>query len=101
VSKVCQNPMFFDPLGLTSSEKRIPQVDENTERAKWLLDALESVATRPRQARYQAALRPDGVSDYTALAGNVLTTMRNCDRRHRCKSCPPSRICGASAAAHL
>jgi len=49
VSKVCQKPMFFDPLGLTSSEKHIPQGDENTERAKWLLDALESVAMRPRQ----------------------------------------------------
>jgi hypothetical protein len=46
-------------LGLASSEKQIPQVDENTEKAKWLLDALESVGRRPRQASYQAALRPD------------------------------------------
>jgi hypothetical protein len=59
VSKVCQNPMFFDFLGLTSSEEHIPQVDENTEKAKWLLVVLESAVTRPRQARYQAALRPD------------------------------------------
>ena len=57
--KVCQNPMFFDRLGLVSSEEHIPQVGENTERAKWLLVALESAVTRPRQARYQAALRPD------------------------------------------
>jgi len=51
--------MFFDQLGLVSSEEHIPQVDENTEKAKWLLVALESAVTRPRQARYQAALRPD------------------------------------------
>jgi len=36
-------------LGLTSSEKHIPQVVENTVKRKWLLDALESVVTRPRQ----------------------------------------------------
>jgi hypothetical protein len=51
VPKVCQNPMFFDRLGLVSSEEHIPQVDENTERAKWLLAALELAVTRPRQAR--------------------------------------------------
>ena len=58
--KVCQNAMFFDCFGLVSSEEHIPQVDENTEKAKWLLDSSESMVTRPRQARYQAALRPDG-----------------------------------------
>jgi hypothetical protein len=41
--------MFFDRLGLVSSEEHIPQVDENTEKAKWLLVALESAVTRPRQ----------------------------------------------------
>jgi hypothetical protein len=50
VPKVCQNSMFFDLLGLTSSEKHIPQVDENTVKPKWRLDALEAV-TRPKQAR--------------------------------------------------
>ena len=46
-------------LGLALSEKQIPQVDENTEESKSLLEPLESVGRRPRQARYQAALRPD------------------------------------------
>jgi hypothetical protein len=46
VPKVCQNPMFFDLLGLTSSEKHIPQVDENTVKPKCQLDALEWVVTR-------------------------------------------------------
>ena len=30
--KVCQNPMFFVPLGLALSEKQIPQIAENTEK---------------------------------------------------------------------
>ena len=30
VPKVCQNPMFFVPLGLALSEKQIPQITENT-----------------------------------------------------------------------
>jgi hypothetical protein len=34
VSKVCQNPTFFDLLGLTSREKHIPQGVENTVKAK-------------------------------------------------------------------
>ena len=34
VPKVCQNAMFFVPLGLASSEKQIPQLTENTEKPK-------------------------------------------------------------------
>ncbi|MHB8677940.1 MAG: hypothetical protein ACYDCE_15970 [Candidatus Acidiferrales bacterium] len=34
VPKVCQNAMFFEPLGLALSEKQIPQVNENTEEEK-------------------------------------------------------------------
>ena len=29
-----QNAMFFDRLGLVSSEEHIPQISENTEKAK-------------------------------------------------------------------
>ena len=32
VPKVCQNAMFFVPLGLALSEKQIPQITENTEK---------------------------------------------------------------------
>jgi hypothetical protein len=59
VPELCQYPMFFVRLGLALSEKQVPQVDGNTEEARGLLEALESVGMRPRQARYQAALRPD------------------------------------------
>jgi hypothetical protein len=34
VPKVCQNAMFFMPLGLALSEKQIPQLPENTEKSK-------------------------------------------------------------------
>jgi len=47
------------PLGLALSEKQIPQITENTEKPKQGMELLESVGPRPRQARYQAALRPD------------------------------------------
>jgi len=30
VPNVCQNAMFFVPLGLALSEKQIPQITENT-----------------------------------------------------------------------
>ena len=50
---------LFELLGLALSEKQVPQVIERTEKAKWPMEPLESVGTRPRQARYQAALRPD------------------------------------------
>lgn len=54
--------MFFDRLGLVSSEEHIPQVNENTEKAKWLLVALESAVTRPRQAGSQGHPRRPSLS---------------------------------------
>ena len=30
--KVCQNPIFFMPLGIALSEMQIPQITENTEK---------------------------------------------------------------------
>jgi len=32
VPEVCQNAMFFVPLGLALSEKQVPQITENTEK---------------------------------------------------------------------
>jgi hypothetical protein len=39
------------PLGLALSEKQIPQIAENTEKRKWLIEVLESDSARPRQVR--------------------------------------------------
>jgi hypothetical protein len=46
-------------LGLPLSEKQIPQVVENIESGWKSRQALERADVRPRQVRYQAALRPD------------------------------------------
>jgi hypothetical protein len=41
------------------SEKQIPQLVANIEKGQQEMELLESGLVRPRQARYQAALRPD------------------------------------------
>ncbi len=46
-------------LGLALSEKQIPRFVGNVSSWKQRMDLLESGFVRPRQARYQAALRPD------------------------------------------
>ena len=48
VPKLCQNAMFFVPLGLALSEKQIPQITENTGKSKQLMQLLESDSARPR-----------------------------------------------------
>ena len=62
VSKPCQNSLCLEPLGLALSEKQIPQIVENTKKRGELLEPLEADGMRPRQVRYQAALRPDYAS---------------------------------------
>jgi hypothetical protein len=57
VPKLCQNPPVLEALGLRLSEKQIPQVVGFIR--KWLKqrELLERAAMRPRQVRYQAALK--------------------------------------------
>ena len=57
--KTVTKPLPLSRLGLPLSEKQIPQVVENLESGGKPNEALERVAMRPRQVRYQAALRPD------------------------------------------
>ena len=52
-------PLPFSRLGWPLSERQIPQVVENLESGGNPKQALKRVAMRPRQVRYQAALRPD------------------------------------------
>jgi len=47
------------PLELALNEKQIPQLIENKVKEKKEMEAKESTSLRPRQVRYQAALRPD------------------------------------------
>jgi len=63
------------PLGLALSEKQIPQIAENTEKPKQGMELLESVGPRPRQARYQAALRPDVIK--SSLICELIATARS------------------------
>jgi hypothetical protein len=42
-----------------SSEEQIPQTYKKTETPDAEMEAVERENTRPRQVRYQAALRPD------------------------------------------
>ena len=46
-------------LGLVLSEKQIPQIVENNQSGTERMEPLEGTGVRPRQVRYQAALRPD------------------------------------------
>ena len=52
-------PLALSLLGLPLSEKQIPQVIENLESGDKPKEVLERTVMRPRQVRYQAALRPD------------------------------------------
>src|SRR5580692_4712340 len=52
----------LEHLGLALSEKQIPQIVENTKKRGELEEPLEPDGMRPRQVRYQAALRPDRYS---------------------------------------
>ena len=56
--KTVTKPLPLSRLGLPLSEKQIPQVVENLESGGKPKEALERVAMRPRQVRYQAALGP-------------------------------------------
>jgi hypothetical protein len=49
----------LEVLGLALSEKQIPQIVENNQSGTERIEPLERTGVRPRQVRYQAALRPD------------------------------------------
>ena len=57
--KTVSKPGALERLGLASSEKQIPQITENIKKCGELREPLEPDGMRPRQVRYQAALRPD------------------------------------------
>ena len=67
VSKLYQNHISTKHWGCPSSEEQIPQMVGKTEKTRNGMDGLEGSFTRPRQVRYQAALRPDYI-DSTSVA---------------------------------
>jgi len=58
-SKTVPEPPELIRLGLALSEKQIPQRVGKIERTTQRMESLEPSPVRPRQVRYQAALRPD------------------------------------------
>jgi hypothetical protein len=57
--KTVTNPVLLSSLGFGFERKQIPQVVENRESGDKRKEALERAVMRPRQVRYQAALRPE------------------------------------------
>jgi len=58
-SKTVPKPNQLSSFGFALSEKQIPQIVENNESGTDWMAPLEATGVRPRQVRYQAALRPD------------------------------------------
>jgi hypothetical protein len=54
----------FKPFELTLNEEQIPQMIENNKNQGCEMDSLEGLFLRPRQVRYQAALRPDSLQAF-------------------------------------
>jgi hypothetical protein len=59
VSKLSQNPIYLTRFGIRFERKQMPRIVGNVRKALNAREARESARIRPRQVRYQAALRPD------------------------------------------
>jgi hypothetical protein len=57
-AETVSNPLVFALLGLHLSERQIPRVGGFTENGLKHRELLKRAVVRPRQVRYQAALRP-------------------------------------------
>jgi hypothetical protein len=57
--RTVSRPAELTRLGNRVERKQIPQVVENIESRRNGMEPLEEECLRPRQVRYQAALRPD------------------------------------------
>jgi hypothetical protein len=61
VSKLCQNPSDSGPWRSVLSERQIPQVVVFSRKSFEKGERIRRAIVRPRQVRYQAALRPDKI----------------------------------------
>jgi hypothetical protein len=59
VLKLSQNPIGLTCLGICLERKQIPRIVENLRKSLNAKKTREADRLRPRQVRYQAALRPD------------------------------------------
>jgi hypothetical protein len=65
VAKLFQNPQVLTRLGICFERKQMPRFVGNLRKSLNAKEAREAVRIRPRQVRYQAALRPDSTSENT------------------------------------
>ena len=77
----------LEVLGLALSEKQIPQIVENNQSGTERMEPLEGTGVRPRQVRYQAALRPDITSFNSTATYNFAAGI---NRFHCTKTVPKS-----------
>jgi hypothetical protein len=66
VAKLSQNPIVLTCFGIAFERKQIPRIVENLRKSLNAKETTEADRLRPRQVRYQAALRPDS-ADYPTL----------------------------------
>ena len=59
VAKLSQNPIHLTQLGITFERKQTPRIVGNVRNSLNAKEPREADRIRPRQVRYQAALRPD------------------------------------------
>ena len=59
VAKLSQNPIVLSRFGIRFERKQIPRIVGNVRKSSNAKEATELDRLRPRQVRYQAALRPD------------------------------------------
>ena len=59
VAKLSQNPIVLTCFGICFERKQIPRIVGNLRKSLNAKEAREADRLRPRQVRYQAALRPD------------------------------------------
>jgi hypothetical protein len=61
VAKLSQNPIVLTVFGFGLEREQNPRIEKNLRKTSNAMEAMESGSIRPRQVRYQAALRPDSV----------------------------------------
>ena len=58
-AKLSQNPIVLRPFGFGLEREQNPELEKTLGKTSNALEAMETGCIRPRQVRYQAALRPD------------------------------------------
>ena len=99
--KTVTKPRLLIGLGLPLSEKQIPQVVENLKSGGKPKETLERTVMRPRQVRYQAALRPDISSFFDFKLLLIVQPSRNTFSARNCIKPDGNEADEPALAAHI